>query len=76
MLEKYALIKVMKEVLVNAASVYSVNGTAKKAGVSVFAAKHALDDLYKKGMLTRLELFRNQNMVLMGTVTSPAVSST
>lgn len=53
MLEKYALIKVMEEVLVNAASVYSVNGTAKKAGVSVFAAKHALDYLYKKGMLTR-----------------------
>jgi len=53
MLEKYALIKVMKEVLVNAASVYSVNGTAKKSGVSVFAAKHAMDYLYEKGMLTR-----------------------
>jgi len=52
MIEKYALLKVMKEVLVNADKRYSVNETAKKSGVSVFAAKHMLDYLFKKEMLT------------------------
>ncbi len=52
MQEKYAMLKVMKEVLTNAATYYSVTSAAKKSSVSVFAAKHVLDYLYKKGMLT------------------------
>lgn len=51
MLEKYALILVMREVLTNAASKYSVNETSRKSGVSVFAAKQALDYMYEKDMV-------------------------
>ncbi|MEK6982039.1 MAG: nucleotidyltransferase domain-containing protein [Candidatus Micrarchaeota archaeon] len=52
MLEKYALVSIMKEVLVNAANRYSVNETARKTKISVFAAKQALDYMYSKGMIT------------------------
>jgi len=51
MLDRYALLKVMREVLGSAASAYSVNETARQAGVSVFAAKQGLDYLYAKNMV-------------------------
>lgn len=52
MFRKFALLKVMHEVLCNSTSVYSVHDAANKSHVSVFAAKHALDYLYEKKMLT------------------------
>ena len=52
MIENYAFLKVMEEVLGNASARYSVTEAAKKSGVSIFAAKHALDDLYTKGMIS------------------------
>ncbi len=53
MLDRYALLKVMREVLCSAASAYSVNETARRAGVSVFAAKQGLDYLYARKMVLR-----------------------
>ena len=52
MIEKYALLKIIKEVLGNAGTKYSVNEASRKSGVSVFAAKQCLDYLYKKEMIT------------------------
>ncbi len=52
MLEQYALLKVMTEVLENSASSYSVNETARKANVSPSAAKHSLDYLYGRKMIS------------------------
>ncbi|MFH1393939.1 MAG: nucleotidyltransferase domain-containing protein [Candidatus Micrarchaeota archaeon] len=51
MLEKYALVKVMKRILSNPAKRHSVRETAKLAGVSVNASKYSLDYMMKKGML-------------------------
>lgn len=52
MIEKYALLKIMREVLLNANEKYSVRAAADRSGVSVFAAKHGLDYLYGKDMIT------------------------
>lgn len=52
MFEKFALLKLMREILQNSNSVYSVHEAAKKSHVSVFAAKHGLDYLYEKKMIT------------------------
>lgn len=52
MIEMNALQKVMATILGSASTSYSVRGAAKQSGVSVFSAKHALDSLYKKDMLT------------------------
>lgn len=52
MMEKYALMKVMKEILGNPSKRYSVTEAAKKSGVSTFAAKKSLDWLFQKKMLS------------------------
>lgn len=46
------MIKVMKEILVNAGKQYSVTEAAKQAGVSKFASKKCLDYLLERGMIT------------------------
>lgn len=56
MLDKYALFKVMNHVLSHAATKFSVRETAKKSKVSTFAAKHSLDYLFSKNMLTRKKI--------------------
>ncbi len=53
MTPKYALYNVMIQVLVNAATSYSVNETARSAKVSPSTAKYTLDYLYQKSMLTK-----------------------
>lgn len=58
MMERNALLKVMAQVLVNASTSYSVHETAKKSGVSVFSAKHALDHLYRNGMISLKKIGR------------------
>jgi len=58
MMGKNALLKVMAEVLVNASTSYSVHEAARKSGVSVFAAKHALDYLYANDMISLQKIGR------------------
>lgn len=52
MLFKYAFLAVMRELISHPRTSYSVRDTAKKAGVSVFAAKYSLDELNLKKMIT------------------------
>ncbi|MBI2576881.1 nucleotidyltransferase domain-containing protein [Candidatus Woesearchaeota archaeon] len=52
MIEKYALFRVFAA-LRNSGGRESVHSAAKKAKVSVSAAKHCLDYLFKKNMLTK-----------------------
>ena len=52
MLEKYALLRSMKEIFTHPLKKYSVRELAKATGLSVFGSKQSLDYLYKKGMLT------------------------
>ncbi len=53
MAPRYALLDVMVQVLVTAATSYSVNETARSAKVSPSTAKYTLDHLYERGMLTK-----------------------
>lgn len=52
MIKKYALINVMRKILGSSGARYSVRETAKKTGLSVFAAKQALDYMHEKGMIS------------------------
>ncbi|MFH1221849.1 MAG: nucleotidyltransferase domain-containing protein [Candidatus Micrarchaeota archaeon] len=52
MIEKYALLLAMREVLQNPQKDYSVRELARATGLSVFASKQTLDYLLQKKMIT------------------------
>ena len=52
MLDKYAALKAMKNILTNPTRKFSVRELARSTGLSVFATKHSLDFMLEKEMVT------------------------